>query len=94
MLNCIAQQIEPTITVQESQAFTPRPADKEGGVFGFKTKSKTRILSDTTQPNYPRVLLDKDSITTPQLVLSKLWRPDVLRFLAYGSYSRTKFQRM
>ncbi|MBX7154911.1 MAG: T9SS type A sorting domain-containing protein [Bacteriodetes bacterium] len=86
MLNCIAQQIEPTITVQESQAFTPRPADKEGGVFGFKTKSKTRILSDTTQPDYPRVLLDKDSVTTPQLVLSKLWRPDILRFLSYGFY--------
>ena len=81
MVNCIAQQIEPTIAVQESQAFTPRPADKEGGVFGFKTKNKVRILSDTTALDYPRVLLDKDSITTPALILSTLWRTDVLRFL-------------
>lgn len=72
--------LDPTITVDSTLNFKPKPYDNTGSVFGFLNKSKVRILNSTqdTSKDYHFAMLDKDSITSgPEIVLSNIWKNNI-----------------
>ncbi|MDT3739533.1 MAG: hypothetical protein RO257_08545 [Candidatus Kapabacteria bacterium] len=76
ILNAHSQIIYPVIEVDSTSDFVPRAFDRTGSVFGFTNKSKVRILnsSQNTSKDYHFALLDKDSVTSPEIVLSNIWK--------------------
>jgi hypothetical protein len=78
--------LEPSLTVDSTQNFKPRFGDNTGAVFGWYDK----FVGDTVglgNDDFSRFLLNKNSVTTPTLVLSNIWKGDILKWLDYdGTY--------
>lgn len=70
--------LDPTIIVDSTQNFKPKPYDNTGAVFGFLYKSKVILLDSSLHDssNYSRAILSKDSLTTGQseVVLKNIWK--------------------
>ena len=77
--------LNPTITVDSTKHFKPRPYNNDGAIFGFCNKNKVRILDSNqhTDSEYPFAILNKDSVPygTSTLVLSNVWKKDALHYL-------------
>lgn len=76
ILNAHSQILYPVIEVDSTSDFVPRAFDNTGSVFGFLNKNKVVILepNENDSSDYHFVMLDKDSITTPEIVLSNVWK--------------------
>jgi hypothetical protein len=80
ILNAHSQLLYPVLNVDSTSNFVPRAFDNSGAVFGFQYKSKVRILNSTqdTSKDYHFVMLDKDSISSPEIVLSHIWKNNII----------------
>ena len=101
ILNAHSLMLYPVITIDSTSGFIPREFDSTGSVFGFLNKNKVRILnsSQDTSKDYHFAMLDKDSVTTHEIVLSNAWKNNILRFLNYdstqqGSYDYLNLRQM
>jgi type IX secretion system substrate protein len=69
----VMMQYEPTLPLDGTNEGTIfRPADKSDPIFGFRNRNG-RILTDTTDDNYSRIVLEKDSSYTGGKVLDDIW---------------------
>lgn len=77
--------LEPTLTVDSTDNFIPRAGDKTNAVFGFEYRNITvgSIISDSTQPNFSRYLLNQTGVTSPIRVLDNIWNGSILTWLNY-----------
>lgn len=89
LFNSQSLYLEPTIKVinpESGNEFFPTQRNKEGAVFGFQKRNKIKLINDPIHPEFGRVLLYKDSVTTgSSIVLDSIWPRNLLRFYNYVS---------
>ena len=69
----VMMQYEPTLPLDGTNEGTIlRPDDPSEPIFGFRYRNG-RILTDTTDDNYSRIVLEKDSSYTGGKVLDDIW---------------------
>jgi hypothetical protein len=84
ILNAFSAYYEPTLTVDTTNNFTPRVADKTGAVFGWRGKSGgITYITDTNSTEYHRVHLLTSNFNGEQMVLWNVWQNNLMHYLNY-----------